>query len=114
MPFRITPACAGNSYYGKETQHGNGITPACAGNSHLGRIHTSWGRDHPRVCGEQPRLVNYAWQQQGSPPRVRGTVKLSQQEAELLRITPACAGNRADPDLAGIQISDHPRVCGEQ
>ena len=32
---------------------GVGITPACAGNSFAGRDTNAKGKDHPRVCGEQ-------------------------------------------------------------
>ena len=53
---RITPACAGNSWFGDE------VTPAAL--------------DHPRVCGEQ-NSPSSEWKRSiGSPPRVRGTAFL--------------------------------------
>ena len=91
-----------------------GITPACAGNSAF-RPHCSMARkDHPRVCGEQhrssPRLSNLL----GSPPRVRGTVPFAVVLPVLVRITPACAGNRVSRLTMSVDVWDHPRVCGEQ
>ena len=74
LPFRIIPACAGNS---RELDHVRGIRP-----------------DHPRVCGEQFNATidgtNYA----GSSPRVRGTDHVLLVLDALGRIIPACAGNR--------------------
>ena len=111
-----------------------GITPACAGNRQPRPARTTRPQDHPRVCGEQIKPRSHRRQQGGSPPRVRGTVQLLVAKLAdsgspprvrgtgrhwarrrlLLRITPACAGNRdyQTPLTAGIE--DHPRVCGEQ
>ncbi len=90
------------------------ITPACAGNRFADDVSTNHNRDHPRVCGEQGNLGHYRRFSEGSPPRVRGTVKLSEHEAGLLRITPACAGNRVLTRNVRNGSRDHPRVCGEQ
>ena len=76
----------------------------------------------------------YMRDEDGSPPRVRGTDRRFQMEDAGLRITPACAGNRRSfsisissagitPACAGNSYDelirrqgteDHPRVCGEQ
>ena len=50
----------------------------------------------------------------GSPPRVRGTVFSSSTITTLIRITPACAGNRPSLRRKPLTFLDHPRVCGEQ
>ena len=90
------------------------ITPACAGNSPWEAYHRAASRDHPRVCGEQRLNRHRLKRLRGSPPRVRGTVRLLSKTSIIGRITPACAGNRrgwlSTPRAAG----DHPRVCGEQ
>ena len=70
--------------------------------------------DHPRVCGEQGTSGYPIWAQPGSPPRVRGTVPCASDTTQGYGITPACAGNSAEPPCCGIHIEDHPRVCGEQ
>ncbi len=91
-------------------------------------------QDHPRVCGEQADFSNSRRRDCGSPPRVRGTVTRPVCPRRILRITPACAGNSYSvlnktckggitPACAGNScrtadieknLSDHPRVCGEQ
>ena len=90
------------------------ITPACAGNSILRRSSLSVVRDHPRVCGEQLRSLKYHGRLMGSPPRVRGTERLSGLLMKIRRITPACAGNSGLQESDHGEHRDHPRVCGEQ
>ena len=91
-----------------------GIIPAYAGNRkvwHLSHFHT---RDHPRVCGEQ--LVSWLSRklQQGSSPRMRGTVAAGTPSFSATRIIPAYAGNRIYMSCVSTSWRDHPRVCGEQ
>ena len=66
------------------------------------------------MCGEQGGLKEARGTRIGSPPRVRGTGLIVTYVPDILRITPACAGNSmwviSYDDLA----EDHPRVCGEQ
>ena len=50
------------------------ITPACAGKSRAWPGTTPCRRDHPRVCGEKPRVAGNHPLPSGSPPRVRGKV----------------------------------------
>ena len=91
-----------------------GITPACAGNRqnlpHAKRLFL----DHPRVCGEQVFRKRSANRDEGSPPRVRGTVGEVMIRERGARITPACAGNRPPGANHAPDGQDHPRVCGEQ
>ena len=90
------------------------ITPACAGNRTNQAPLDYLFRDHPRVCGEQSpsgRLFRFTI---GSPPRVRGTAHFVYVFDVVLRITPACAGNRSAAADFPVQSLDHPRVCGEQ
>ena len=90
------------------------ITPACAGNSFFSNAPVTGSRDHPRVCGEQLLLPKRRLPRTGSPPRVRGTVRRRRPWARPIRITPACAGNRNTSALEIANLKDHPRVCGEQ
>ncbi len=90
------------------------ITPACAGNRCILPFLPAQKADHPRVCGEQFLFDALGFQPQGSPPRVRGTAVDPFCEARVVRITPACAGNRADIGRGAHPSEDHPRVCGEQ
>ena len=69
------------------------ITPACAGNRPLRRKPSKFGRDHPRVCGEQLVIAALGAMVVGSPPRVRGTGTPFWRGGLTWGITPACAGN---------------------
>ena len=90
------------------------ITPACAGNRRRSHRGVASIQDHPRVCGEQALPPASVFKEEGSPPRVRGTVQLDFAGLNCARITPACAGN-SPPILSVYMIGkDHPRVCGEQ
>ena len=90
------------------------ITPACAGNRKYFYFGMLPGEDHPRVCGEQAWALSRKFPPKGSPPRVRGTDGHARGDGYGLRITPACAGNRATKRRPLPLRQDHPRVCGEQ
>ena len=49
----------------------------------------------------------------GSPPRVRGILRIYHIIAKGTRITPACAGNTQTCAMVSCKTRDHPRVCGE-
>ena len=72
---------------------GEGIIPACAGNT-FGLLYRSHNRrDHPRVCGEHT-MRNFPYlRDEGSSPRVRGTLPLVGVKQHEAGIIPACAGN---------------------
>ncbi len=70
------------------------ITPACAGNRRGCRNSGTWGRDHPRVRGEQQDDLDVTVIDEGSPP--------------------ACAGNSRRQPTTRAGRRDHPRVRGEQ
>ena len=48
------------------------ITPACAGKSFFFNSSSLLERDHPRVCGEKGWIVLFLIFGMGSPPRMRG------------------------------------------
>ena len=91
-----------------------GITPAYAGK----RVRCSQQAlpctDHPRMCGEKPKVMNLVLVRPGSPPHVRGKGGDGNDRGLHARITPACAGKR----IAGRNLLcgqwDHPRMCGEK
>ena len=90
-----------------------GITPACAGNTNFGRPFAGTDRDHPRVCGEYFCYFYHFLSTPGSPPRVRGILDQIANFLAQLRITPACAGNTPHQARQPFRRLDHPRVCGE-
>ena len=94
-----------------------GITPAYAGK----RFYAVSGRfgplDHPRICGEKPRLRFYAVSGRGSPPHMRGKVPHCRPARRARRITPAYAGKRLKrsrstvPPVAIVPL--FPSVCNK-
>ena len=88
-PPRVRGTESGVGMTGQE----NRITPACAGNRVLKPIGFGNIEDHPRVCGEQKWDRCQYMGLIGSPPRVRGTGKMTDETERNARITPACAGN---------------------
>ena len=49
----------------------------------------------------------------GSPPRMRGKLGMTIEEAQAIRITPADAGKTQVYRAFGRKVEDHPRGCGE-
>ena len=66
------------------------------------------------MCGEKWAAISAASQHRGSPPRVRGKVKLNAIDHGFSRITPACAGKSPLYLVFRLGVQDHPRVCGEK
>ena len=112
-PNRITPAYAGKSSHlhaGTDTQQdhprlcgekGSGkslhavslrITPAYAGKSNVVLCVRITTEDHPRLCGEKYWVQMPSIRSQGSPPPMRGKVRVGEAYSRAYRITPAYAG----------------------
>ena len=90
------------------------ITPACAGKSFFCPDRILWDRDHPRMCGEKNAIELELIRRGGSPPHVRGKVACRKQAPDKLGITPACAGKSIIKDITIPADGDHPRMCGEK
>ena len=73
-PLGSPPRVRGTGDFSIDVKQSIWITPACAGNSRVIGSAAYPGSDHPRVCGEQLYLVIVKRNEEGSPPRVRGTV----------------------------------------
>ena len=70
-----------------------GIIPAYAGNTPRSAYSTAHGWDHPRVCGEHT-MRNFPYlRDEGSSPRMRGTLGLIHGSIGNAGIIPAYAGN---------------------
>ena len=91
-----------------------GITPAYAGKRDIPPPGSTAPGDHPRVCGEKSVMTCFCCFLPGSPPRVRGKVRLHGSAVHKLGITPACAGKSSAARRARQPSRDHPRVCGEK
>ena len=94
--------------------HTDRITPAYAGKSTRLSLFAIFSGDHPRVCGEKPARPDTAYNDWGSPPRVRGKVTRPTRFKGIDGITPACAGKRTRTFCGAGFFGDHPRVCGEK
>ena len=90
-----------------------GIIPAYAGNTCEERRRCGQDRDHPRVCGEHDVCNSGLAVNQGSSPRMRGTLCGVPRDTTTRGIIPAYAGNTYYVTLPRLIVWDHPRVCGE-
>ena len=70
--------------------------------------------DHPRVCGEKEKVKAILIKSGGSPPRMRGKVRIPCWRSVSAGITPAYAGKSQQLDKRRNRKQDHPRVCGEK
>ena len=90
------------------------ITPAYAGKSKSRRWEEFVKRDHPRLCGEKTANLGKECYALGSPPPMRGKVRLLYHRGESFRITPAYAGKSGGACSSCCFCWDHPRLCGEK
>ena len=103
----------GEQFLSRNTRNRAGITPAYAGRTVIQSLSVGPQQDHPRVCGENRRLLAPCRGCRGSPPRMRGELVISSPQVGEGRITPAYAG-RTGPGTRRVRSRwDHPRVCGE-
>ena len=89
------------------------LIPACAGKTTQALEHTHVCQAHPRVCGENGRVVSRDNETAGSSPRVRGKPSPRLASRSRQRLIPACAGKTDLEFLSVYEIRAHPRVCGE-
>ena len=92
---------------------GRGIIPALAGNTYDVGARMIRARDHPRACGEHARALLGDQFDQGSSPRLRGTLGANRFEVLHHGIIPALAGNTSARVVKCLNWRDHPRACGE-
>ena len=65
------------------------------------------------MCGENAVPASSSIVVMGSPPRVRGKLQERLGFAEVLGLTPACAGKTHSPSTVVPTTEAHPGVCGE-
>ena len=87
--------------------------PAPAGNTRSTRTDRPRGSVHPRACGEH-NAVSYGTDlNDGSSPRLRGTLPRAERLGPVLRFIPAPAGNTLVRSARAVTLPVHPRACGE-
>ena len=84
----------GKGYAAKPQDVNQRITPAYAGKSVCTHCLTYCRGDHPRLCGEKVKILQFLLKVRGSPPPMRGKVFDQIDQKQLSRITPAYAGKR--------------------
>ena len=89
------------------------ITPACAGKTYFSANRVIVSRDHPRVCGKNAFVEQRSQVGKGSPPRVREKLEVDMAKGKTYGITPACAGKTTFQSIDIFVLGDHPRVCGK-
>ncbi len=90
------------------------FSPACAGNASTKPPTSGIASVQPRVCGERRKLFAAADPDDGSAPRVRGTLFPHPADLRERRFSPACAGNATEPIRRAQPHAVQPRVCGER
>ena len=98
---------------GDEFQAYTRITPAHAGKTAWILFVPASCQDHPRACGENLRALARRSRPKGSPPRMRGKLRVRIAVGVIGRITPAYAGKTGLAMPSPPSREDHPRVCGE-
>ena len=87
--------------------------PAPAGNTVLFLSDFILAQVHPRACGEHHHWDLDIMDEAGSSPRLRGTHFTDHPGLLLDRFIPAPAGNTAHTYGIEVDMTVHPRACGE-
>ena len=108
-----SPRMRGTRHHSRGCAADCGIIPAHAGNTVCQVFLFSACRDHPRACGEHSIWQGKTDANQGSSPRMRGTLLSVDSILSRLGIIPAHAGNTLLTGCRWVRSRDHPRACGE-
>ena len=87
--------------------------PAYAGKTppnHFGMVNAT---EHPRVCGENPRVGVGEGLGVGTSPRMRGKLSSASGSGSAGGNIPAYAGKTVEAYDGDEFAEEHPRVCGE-
>ena len=107
-----SPRVRGSRFGALDTKGYIGIIPAGAGLTVIGFLHGITARDHPRGCGAHHHPLVAELRQQGSSPRVRGSLPADAKAVGDAGIIPAGAGLTATGTTRRMPAWDHPRGCG--
>ena len=97
----------------KSRNFNEGLIPAYAGKTYVHPLRYEAPTAHPRVCGENPRILRNGAATPGSSPRMRGKRDHGGQYRGGKGLIPAYAGKTAKITGGAIRVTAHPRVCGE-
>ena len=88
--------------------------PTCVGNGRCSALQVPMMAVHPHVCGERSQWRDQEQRNNGSSPRVWGTVKTCCPGLVARRFIPTCVGNGQPSTWARPPWPVHPHVCGER
>ena len=97
LPIGSPPRMRGKHHSTERLCNTPRITPADAGKTSSAEALYGGIKDHPRGCGENPRIDRIHRSGLGSPPRMRGKPKFCSRSRRTARITPADAGKTLQP-----------------
>ena len=90
------------------------ITPADAGKTQKTHLLNHTYQDHPRACGENQNIFYLPSGTEGSPPRMRGKLRVRFWAVIQYRITPAHAGKTISASTsAQVCAGSPPRMRGK-
>ena len=107
------PHTRGILYTSSSGRNVSRFTPAYAGNIASAPYTTGISQVHPRIRGEYEMQTLMLLAHLGSPPHTRGILRLSLLVVQIIRFTPAYAGNMIFFVLQTTLIQVHPRIRGE-
>ena len=87
--------------------------PTCVGNTKKDAEKVGYRTVHPHVCGEHPEILCDQEHNNGSSPRVWGTLTITKLHSVISRFIPTCVGNTSEPLRTRLLTTVHPHVCGE-
>ena len=94
-----------------------GITPAHAGKRAIRTAKWKANEDHPRTCGEKSTQTEAKKIARGSPPHMRGKVRVLPESIPPIGITPAHAGKRLKRSRSTVPhaaiVPLFPSVCNK-
>lgn len=108
---RSTKLCSGESQSEKHDEARD--HPRACGENYYGSSTYDSAEESPRVCGENVRSIIGRIPSAGSPPRMRGKLRIEADSVHDMRITPAYAGKTLRSVPAELWRADHPRTCGK-
>ena len=108
-----SPRMRGTRCFPVGAQGLEGLIPAHAGNTGVSKRFVGRVGAHPRACGEHAATTLGLTKNEGSSPRMRGTLVGELGEGSGEGLIPAHAGNTVTPTLATGDLRAHPRACGE-
>ncbi len=107
------PLARGTRYREGSPRRRNRLTPARAGNTLTLCDCRALRPAHPRSRGEHLTPLSAKLIRPGSPPLARGTLSTRARGIEIIRLTPARAGNTFTIAIFRLLQSAHPRSRGE-